>query len=48
MTRAVVSSIERLARLWMKGMRSVRMMCTIRVCVSRDSTNQPVWKSCSR
>ncbi len=32
-----------LARLWMKGICAVRMMWMISVCVSSDSTNQPVW-----
>ena len=31
-----------LARLWIKGILAVRMMWMMRVCVSSDSTNQPV------
>jgi hypothetical protein len=29
----------------MKGIFSVRIMCTMSVCVSRASTNQPDWNS---
>ena len=42
MTVSVVRVSAVLARLWMNGMRLVRMICTIKVCVKRDSTNQPV------
>ena len=45
---SVVSVIGSDARLWMNGIRRVRMMWTIRVWVSSDSTNQPVWNSCSQ
>ncbi len=31
-----------LARLWKNGILAVRIMWMIKVCVSRDSTNQPV------
>jgi hypothetical protein len=34
-----------LARLSMNGIFAVRMMWMIRVWVSRDSTNHPVWNS---
>ena len=43
MTIMVMVITGQLARLWMKGMRLVRMMWMISVCVSSDSTNQPVW-----
>jgi hypothetical protein len=33
------------ARLPKNGTRRVRMIWTMRVCVSNDSTNQPVWNS---
>ena len=42
---AVVTISGQLARLWRKGMRLVRMMWMMSVCVSSDSTNQPVWNS---
>lgn len=34
------------AQLWMNGTLRVRIMCTISVCESRLSINQPVWKNC--
>ena len=45
MTSAVVTVNGQLARLWMNGIRLVRMTWMMSVCVSSDSTNQPVWKS---
>ena len=45
MMTAVVAINGQLARLWRNGIRLVRMMWIMSVCVSRDSTNQPVWKS---
>ena len=42
MTTSVVSVMCREARLPKKGIRLVRMMWTIRVWVSSDSTNHPV------
>jgi len=42
MRRLVVTRVE-LAELSMKGMREVHMTCIIRVCVSKDSTNHPIW-----
>src|ERR1700737_5368806 len=47
-TVSVVSVSGQLARLWMKGIRLVRMMCTISVCVRSDSTNPPVGNSLSK
>jgi hypothetical protein len=44
MMRLVVISAG-LARLCRKGIFAVRMMWMMSVCVSRDSTNQPVWNS---
>ncbi len=48
MITAVVTISGQLARLCKKGMRFVRMMWMIKVCVSSDSTNQPVWNSDAR
>ena len=45
---AVVTISGQLARLWRKGMRLVRMMWMMSVCVSSDSTNQPVWNRATR
>ncbi len=42
---SVVSVMGRDARLWIKGIRRVLIIWTIRVWVRSDSTNQPVWKS---
>ena len=42
MTVAEVRMSGQLARLWMKGILFVRMTWMMRVCVSNDSTNQPV------
>ena len=47
MTTTVVTMSGQLARLCRNGMWLVRMMWMISVCVSSDSTNQPVWNSCS-
>ena len=41
----VVAINAGLAWLSMNGIRAVRMIWMISVCVSRDSTNQPVWNS---
>ena len=41
----VVTISGQLARLWRNGIRFVRMTWMISVCVSSDSTNQPVWNS---
>ena len=43
MTQIVVTMTGQLAQLCRNGIRFVRMMWIIRVCVSSDSTNQPVW-----
>ena len=45
MTTTVVAISGQLARLWRNGIRFVRMTWMISVCVSSDSTNQPVWNS---
>ena len=45
MMRTVVTISGQLARLCRKGIRLVRMTWMISVCVSSDSTNQPVWNS---
>ena len=42
---AVVTISGQLAQLCRNGIRLVRMMWMISVCVSSDSTNQPVWNS---
>ena len=36
---------RRRRRDWKNGILPVRIMCTISVCVSRPSTNQPDWNS---
>ena len=43
MTTTVVTISGQLARLCKKGIRFVRMTWMMSVCVSSDSTNQPVW-----
>ena len=48
MITTVVTISGQLARLWRNGIRLVRMMWMISVCVSSDSTNQPVWNSDAR
>src|SRR5258708_38368314 len=45
MTAAVTSSTGGEAVLWMNGILCVRIMCTISVCDSRLSMNQPDWNS---
>src|SRR4029434_5484166 len=40
-----VTMSGQLARLWMKGTLFVRITWIIRVWVSNDSTNQPVWNN---
>ena len=45
MMTAVVSVSGQLARLCRNGILFVRMTWMISVCVSSDSTNQPVWNS---
>ena len=45
MISRVMPSSGHAARLWMKGILRVRIMCTISVCESRPSTNQPDWNS---
>ena len=45
MMTTVVTVNGQLARLWKNGIRLVRMMWMISVCVISDSTNQPVWNS---
>ena len=45
MIAAEVMTSGQLARLWMKGILFVRITWIIRVCVSNDSTNQPVWNN---
>ncbi len=42
MISTVVTINGQLAWLWIKGMRLVRIMWMISVCVNSDSTNQPV------
>jgi len=44
MMRVVVMSAV-LARLWNNGIVAVRIIWMIKVWVSRDSTNQPVWNN---
>lgn len=48
MIATVVAMSGQLARLWMKGILFVRITWIIRVCVSNDSTNQPVWNNAQR
>ena len=45
MTVTVVAIRGQLAQLCRNGIWFVRMMWMISVCVSSDSTNQPVWNS---
>src|SRR5260370_40342279 len=45
MTAAVTTSSGGEAVLWMNGILCVRIMCTISVCDSRLSMNQPDWNS---
>ena len=45
MMTAVVTVNGQLAQLCRKGIRLVRMTWMMSVCVSSDSTNQPVWNS---
>ena len=43
--RKVSPSTGQEAVLWMNGIFRVRIMCTMRVCDSNPSMNQPDWKS---
>ena len=45
MIAVVSASTGAAATLCRKGIRRVRIMCTISVCVSRLSMNQPDWNS---
>ncbi len=45
MITAVIAISGPEARLWRNGSLRVRMTWMIKVCVSRLSTNQPVWNS---
>ena len=45
LTTAVVAVSAVLARVCKNGIRSVRITWMMNVCVTSDSTNQPVWKS---
>ena len=42
---SVEASSAVLGRLWKNGTRRVRIAKMTRVCVARDSTNQPEWNS---